>query len=145
MFSETPGYKTLVISSTKVAAAKVCRELLSEVEANDYAKDDIFAIHLALDEAVVNAVKHGNSLDPEKKVTLKWRVTDEKFEISVTDTGDGFKPGELPDPRCGENLEKPSGRGVLLMRSYMDVVEFNDRGNCVHMVKYNSSKSETQQ
>ena len=145
MFYETPGYKTLVISSTKVAAAKVCRGLLSEVEANDYAKDDIFAIHLALDEAVVNAVKHGSSLDPEKKVTLKWRVTDEKFEISVTDTGEGFEPGELPDPRCGENLEKPSGRGVLLMRSYMDVVEFNDRGNCVHMVKYNSSKSKTQQ
>lgn len=142
MVSENPGYRSLVISSTKAAAAEACKELLADVEANDYAREDVFAIHLALDEAVVNAVLHGNRLDPDKQVRLEWQVTAEKFEISVADSGQGFKPCQVPDPRSAENLEKPSGRGVLLMRSYMDVVEFNDSGNCVHMVKYKSKKSE---
>jgi anti-sigma regulatory factor (Ser/Thr protein kinase) len=57
----------------------------------------------------------------------------------LTDEGEGFDPEAVPDPRNGENLLKTSGRGLLLIRSYMDEVMFNDRGNCVHMVKYNAA------
>jgi serine/threonine-protein kinase RsbW len=66
----------------------------------------------------------------------------------VTDEGDGFDPGAVPDPRYGENLYKPEGRGLFLMRSYMDVVKFNERGNSVCMVKHkeklNPTKGENQ-
>ena len=60
----------------------------------------------------------------------------EKIEITMTDQGDGFDPGAVPDPRCAENLYRPEGRGLLLMRSYMDSVEFNECGNCVHMIRH---------
>ena len=54
----------------------------------------------------------------------------------MMDEGDGFDPNDVPDPRCGENLYKIDGRGLFLIRSYMDVVEFNEPGNQVHMVRY---------
>jgi serine/threonine-protein kinase RsbW len=91
---------------------------------------------LALEESLFNAARHGNKLDPEKTVTVDFLINSEKIDLTVTDQGDGFDPEELPDPRKHENLYKYGGRGVLLMRSYMDVVEFNEKGNQVHMVKY---------
>ena len=57
--------------------------------------------------------------------------------IQIADQGGGFDPGALPDPTSDENLEKPCGRGVMLMRAYMDEIQYNPRGNSVRMVKYN--------
>ncbi len=93
-------------------------------------------MHLALQEAFINAVRHGNQMDPDKEVKIEYLVDPEKFEISVTDEGEGFDPEAVPDPRCGENLYKPNGRGLLLMRAYMDAVEYNEKGNRVRMVRY---------
>ena len=62
---------------------------------------------------------------------IKW-----KFSLTVQDEGDGFELGAVVDPRFGESLYKPGGRGLLLMRSYMDVVKFNDKGNSMYMVRY---------
>ena len=141
MASETPSKSMLVIESTSEAAGRACEKVLSELEANGLSQDDIFAIHLALEEALVNAVKHGNKMDASKEVKLDYSVAADKVEINVTDEGVGFKPKEIPDPRFGENVYKVNGRGLFLIRAYMDVVEYNDLGNRIHMVRYKEKPS----
>jgi len=127
---------SMVIESKPSAVANVCEQILSGLKDNSFDKDDIFAIHLTLEEAFNNAVKHGNKMDPAKKVAIHYSIDSEKIEISITDEGNGFKPDSIADPRWGEGLLKPGGRGLLLMNSYMDVVKFNERGNSVFMVRY---------
>jgi serine/threonine-protein kinase RsbW len=129
-------HKTIVIQSSHDLVHKLCTDVLCEVKRNDFSQDDIFGIHLAIEEAMINAVKHGNMDNPLKHISVKYAVTPDKFEISITDEGSGFKPEAVPDPRCPENLYKVTGRGMLLMRAYMDDVEYNEAGNCVRMIKY---------
>jgi len=137
MASEAPiSHRSEVVESKSVAIVRTCKRILTKLEANNFSQEDIFAVHLALEEAFLNAIKHGNKLDPNKEVKIDYSVSLDKVEISMTDEGQGFNPSVVPDPRCGENLYKSQGRGLLLMRSYMDVVEFNERGNCVRMVRY---------
>ena len=112
-----------------------CREILSTLEAGGFSQDDLFAVHLALEEAFLNAVKHGNRMNADKKVVLDYVVDHEKVEIRMTDEGPGFDPGRIPDPRVGNNLYRPAGRGLLLIRSYMHTVEYNERGNSLRMVR----------
>jgi serine/threonine-protein kinase RsbW len=114
----------------------VCKQILSRLDEHNFGKDDIFAVHLTLEEAFLNAVKHGNKMDPTKKVKIDYSVDSEKVEISITDEGAGFEPESVDDPRFGEGLYEPGGRGLLLMNSYMDIVKFNEHGNTVHMVRY---------
>jgi len=136
MASKIPISRSMAVENTPSAIVGVCRWILSELEANNFSQEDIFAVHLALEEAFVNAVRHGNKMDPDKEIKIDYSMDLDKVEISMTDEGDGFDPEAVPDPRCGENLYKTDGRGLLLIRSYMDVVEFNKRGNSVHMVRY---------
>jgi serine/threonine-protein kinase RsbW len=104
--------------------------LLLERQASDR---DIFCIKLALEEALVNAIKHGNQMDRAKKVRISFRILSDRFECCISDEGPGFDPGEVPDPTAVENLERPCGRGLMLMRHYMNEVAYNDRGNSVSM------------
>jgi serine/threonine-protein kinase RsbW len=120
----------------------VCARILSHTQRLKYADDDLFAIHLAMEEAVVNAVKHGNKQDPARNVVIEYDVTPEKIDLWVTDQGKGFNPETIEDPRLGDNIYKTCGRGVLLIRSYMDSVEYNELGNTVHMVKFNSNATQ---
>jgi serine/threonine-protein kinase RsbW len=134
--SQTVYTKSWVLPSTVPAVGEVCRQLLEQIRRQAFEERDAFAIHLALEEALTNAVKHGNRNDSEKTVSIDCMITPEKFDISITDQGSGFDPESLPDPRRGENLYKTEGRGVLLIRAYMDVVEYNTMGNCLHLIKY---------
>jgi len=136
MVWRTPIGRSIAVASMSSAISGVYRQILSELETKDFSQEDIFAVHLALEEAFLNAVRHGNKMDAGKEVKIDYSVGSEKVEISMTDEGEGFNPDAVPDPRCGENLYKTEGRGLLLMRSYMDVVEFNDQGNSVYMIKY---------
>jgi serine/threonine-protein kinase RsbW len=138
MTPEKAVTKSLVLKSRQSEMRKASRQILDEVERNGYCGDDVFAIHLSVEEALVNAIKHGNKKAPEKTVTIEYFATPEKFDISISDEGSGFEPDKVPDPREEGNLHKISGRGVLLMQSYMDIVEYNKSGNRVHMVKYRS-------
>ena len=128
--------KSVELANESSVLERLCQELLEEATRCGFDQEDIFSIHLALEEAFLNAIKHGNKMDPDKKVHVEYLVTSEKFDISVRDEGAGFNPSSVPDPRKGENLYKSSGRGLLLMQSYMDTVEYNKEGNCVHMVKF---------
>ena len=136
MVLKAPKNCSIVMKSRPFAIVKVCEEILSKLEANGFDKDDIFAVHLALEEAFLNAVKHGNKMDPTKEVKIDYSVGSDKIEISMTDEGDGFEPASVADPRYGEGLYKPGGRGLLLMNSYMDMVKFNEKGNSLYMVRY---------
>ena len=130
-----------VIPSTGAEAARICDLLLDHARDRGFGQEDLFAIHLALEEAFLNAVQHGNASDPNKTVSIECLLTPEKFDISIADQGGGFDPGVIPDCRCGPNLYKTNGRGILLINSYMDIVEFNDSGNCIHLVKFRGKTS----
>jgi serine/threonine-protein kinase RsbW len=88
-------------------------------------------ILIALTEAVNNAIHHGNDLDPAKNVTLGYEVVGDRIVFLVQDQGPGFDFNHLPDPTDPQNIEKPHGRGVFLMRALADDVEFSDHGATV--------------
>ena len=136
MTSKIPVRDSIAVASDLSTSEDICSPVLSGLEQGGFAGEDVFAVHLALQEAFINAVRHGNKMDPEKEVTVEYIIDAEKVAISVSDQGDGFDPQAVPDPRIGENLYKPDGRGLLLMRAYMDEVHYNKRGNAVRMVRY---------
>ena len=114
--------------------------LLAEKIARDwgYSDDFISSIDLAVRESVANAVKHGNKFDEDKQVEVAFSDTGDGIEIIVRDFGKGFDVDEIPDPTNPANLLKVSGRGILFMRSFMDVVEWENHpagGMKVKMVK----------
>jgi serine/threonine-protein kinase RsbW len=92
-------------------------------------------LFVALDEAFVNAVKHGNKYDAEKIVRVSAEVSTKEARFTVEDEGEGFDVNTIPDPLDPENLFKTSGRGVLFIYNIMDEVAYNDRGNRLTMVK----------
>lgn len=110
-------------------------QLVSAVAAHHFDEESIFAIKLALEEGLINAIKHGNKLDPQKTVTVKARVTDELAEFSIQDQGPGFERVDVPDPTDEANLEKSSGRGLLLIEAYMTEVKYHDNGRRLHMLR----------
>jgi anti-sigma regulatory factor (Ser/Thr protein kinase)/ActR/RegA family two-component response regulator len=92
-------------------------------------------LFIALDEAFVNAVKHGNKRDPHKIVRITADLSAKEARFTIEDEGEGFDLNQIPDPRNPENLFKTSGRGVLLIYNIMDEVMYNERGNSLTMIK----------
>jgi serine/threonine-protein kinase RsbW len=92
-------------------------------------------LFIALDEAFVNAVKHGNKNDPKKLLRITAELSPKEACFTVEDEGEGFNVGDIPDPCDPANLFRTSGRGVLLIYNIMDEVEYNAQGNRVKMVK----------
>ena len=109
--------------------------LLARLEAEQWAAHDVFGIHLAMEEALVNAIKHGNRQDSSKRVHICCKLSPQRMWIRIADEGSGFNPESVADCTDLDNLDVPSGRGIMLMRSFMSRVEYNDRGNCVEMEK----------
>lgn len=112
------------------------REQLVEIlERFGYGKSSAFAVRLAVEEALNNAFRHGHrDLPADEPVTIQYNVCPDEVRIVVADGGAGFDPDTVPDPTLEQNLEIPSGRGLLLMRAYMQSVEFNAVGNVVQMI-----------
>ncbi|HKW14884.1 MAG TPA: ATP-binding protein [Candidatus Krumholzibacteria bacterium] len=96
-------------------------------------------IPLACDEAITNAIIHGNRSNPDKKVNIQVYVSPNRFRIRVRDEGEGFDVARVDDPTRGEALLRPGGRGVYLMRNIMDVVEFKENGRVVELEKRNGA------
>lgn len=116
-------------------AREVQERVVGLMEQNAWPMRDCFGVRLSLEEALVNAVKHGNRMEPEKKVYIACELSAEEVTIVVEDQGEGFKLEEVPDPTEDENLENPGGRGIMLIRSFMNVIEYNDKGNRLKMTK----------
>jgi serine/threonine-protein kinase RsbW len=110
------------------------KDLLAALGRHGYSESSTFAVRLAVEEALANAFRHGNKGKPDDTpVRLEWAVSPGRVRVIVQDRGSGFDPASVPDPTLDENLEMPSGRGLMLMRAYMTSVGFNDAGNRVEM------------
>ena len=125
----------LTIPSDPAEARRVQEEIENLLRSRQAADKDVFSIRLALEEALVNAIKHGNQMDRGKEVRISYRLLPDRFEVHVTDEGVGFDTDGVPDPTAPENLERPGGRGLMLMRHYMTEVAYSNRGNAVRMCK----------
>ncbi len=134
--------RSVVLSSTPSAVADVYQQIMPGLQALNFSEDDIFAVHLALEEAFINAVRHGNKMEPTKAIKIDYAIEPDKIEVCMTDEGEGFDPDVIPDPRYGDNLYKPAGRGMLLIRSFMDVVEYGKKGNSIRMIRYREKPSQ---
>ena len=108
-------------------------QLLTRLESLGYSREILHGVRLALEEALVNAIKHGNQMDKSKRVHVRYHLGEKSFDIEIRDEGPGFDPEDVPDPTAPENLERPSGRGLLLMRHYMTECEFVPPGNVCRM------------
>jgi serine/threonine-protein kinase RsbW len=122
----------------------VLQYLLERVAKLGLIKPERSNLFIALDEAFVNAVKHGNKNDPGKLVRVTAELSSKEACFTIEDEGTGFNVQEIPDPRDPANLFKTSGRGVLLIYNIMDEVEYNAQGNRVKMVKRPEASVETQ-
>ena len=123
------------IPSERGAGHRIIERVLEHLEEHRWSPHDIFSVRLAMEEAIVNAIKHGNRLDRNKQVCVACKVSSDRLWIEVSDEGPGFDPENVPDPTDPDRLEIPSGRGIMLMRNYMNRVEYNDAGNAVIMEK----------
>lgn len=125
----------VTIPSDTSAGQELQEKIIGILEQLEYPSRDVFGMRLALEEALVNAIKHGNRFDKEKQVRVECRITRELIFIEIEDEGAGFKLEEVPDPTEDDNLERPCGRGIMLMRHFLDKVEYSDRGNKVTLEK----------
>lgn len=114
-------------------------ELVEQVlQLADFSENDIYWLTIAAREAIANAIRHGNKMDPEKHVYVDLSLVDDTFVMKVRDEGDGFDISTLPDPCASENLLKDQGRGVYYMRTFLDEVKFESVkgvGTTVTMIK----------
>jgi serine/threonine-protein kinase RsbW len=96
---------------------------------------DLFAVRMALEESISNAIRHGNKEDPAKRVHVECRLSPVRFWSKIVDEGAGFNPSAVPDCCAPERLEVPGGRGLALIKAYMTNVQYNECGNCLTMEK----------
>lgn len=131
----------LQVPSDLLAAKQPEQEILDTLQRYTYPEQAVFAVKLALEEALVNAIKHGNRSDPAKYITVRYDVNTSRAVIIIADEGKGFCPDTVPDCTAEENLSRPCGRGIMLMQAYMDTVQYSRNGTLVRMVKYNRTNS----
>jgi len=133
-----------IFPSDHSEARKAQDRIVSAIQQHQFDADSVYAITIALQECVVNAIKHGNRFDRTKNVTLEAHISDDQIEITVEDQGEGFVRNNVPDPLKDENIERLHGRGLLLMEAYMNQVDYSKGGKRVRLVRYrNSRKSES--
>jgi serine/threonine-protein kinase RsbW len=113
-------------------------EIISALATAHFSAKEIFGIRLALEEAGVNAIKHGHQGRQDRPVFIRYQLSADQILVEVEDQGPGFDPERVPDPLAPENLERPCGRGLLLMKCYTTWISYNQRGNCVTLCKKHS-------
>lgn len=131
--TESTQMETLEFASKGDNITEVEKLIDQLCEKYNVAEEHYGNILIALTEAVNNAIYHGNKQDPSKKVIVKYRVDQDEFFFHIEDDGPGFDYENIPDPTAPENLERPNGRGVFLMRHLSDELEFLDDGRIVEM------------
>ena len=126
---------SFIIQSETAAGLKVQETIIQKLQERGFSERDIFGVRLALEEALVNAIKHGNRSDLSKQVRVEGWINSTKLRVEIEDEGPGFNVMDVPDPTADENLERPSGRGIMLMQAFMSKIEYNEQGNCVILEK----------
>ena len=127
------------IPSDTTEGLAVQEQIISLMEKHEYSMRDIFAMRLSLEEAITNAIRHGNKLSPDKKVSVYAAISDEKLRVEVLDEGEGFDPDDVPDPTADDFIERSTGRGLLLMRAYLNFFEYSEGGRKITMERERNS------
>ncbi|QOV89682.1 ATP-binding protein [Humisphaera borealis] len=122
------------IPSDFSASRDVQTHIMDDVVAAGFDEERIFAIRISLEEAIVNAIRHGNRMDASKRVKIEAATGPGYLEVTVEDEGPGFDRKNVPDPTAAENLCRPSGRGILLIESYMTSVGWEAGGRRMRMI-----------
>lgn len=128
-----PGATRVRLVRNRAEIDGLIERILDDARSRGFDDGSMFSIRLALEEAITNAFEHGHEHLGDEPVTVEYRVEPGSVDVAVEDRGPGFNPDTLPDPTLPENLAKPSGRGVMLMRAYMTEVRFNPPGNRVRL------------
>ncbi len=128
--------KSIEIPSDIGYIKKVSHELLEHLKEKGVDRSIQFDVRLAVEEAVRNAIEHGNTYNKELPVLIRYSVDGKKITVDIQDKGTGFHLKSVPDPREGGNLLQEGGRGVFLMHKLMDKVRYNKKGNRVTMIKF---------
>lgn len=118
----------------------VQEQIVSLMEQYGYSGRDVFAMRLSLEEGITNAIRHGNKFSESKQVSIRCTIDEQRLVVVVHDQGDGFEPEDVPDPTAEEFIERPCGRGLLLMRAYLSHCEYSDGGRCLTMERERNSE-----
>jgi serine/threonine-protein kinase RsbW len=138
--SAAPDSARLRFPYDRARVEEVVGAILSALSRHAYPDASKFALRLAVEESLANAHQHGHRGRPGAPIEVEYRVTDREVVVKVTDQGPGFNPASVPDPTLDENLERPTGRGLMLIRAYMTRVTFNARGNRMTMVYHRPAR-----
>ena len=129
-----PENQKVITFKSQTENIAIVEKLVDEVCEQYKIKEDFYGnILISLTEAVNNAIVHGNKLDPDKNVSVSYSADAYMLKFIITDEGPGFDYDNLPDPTAPENIEKPNGRGVFLMKNLADHCSFKDDGRIVEM------------
>ncbi len=128
-----------LIPSDSNRACELIRTTAAYLETQGWLDADVFAVHMALEEAIMNSIKHGNKRDVAKQVRVRVKVFSDHILMTISDEGEGFNSTNLPDPCTPENREKDCGRGISLMKGFMDRVDYHEGGRAVTMRKKRTS------
>lgn len=128
--------ETIKVASNVSNIRKISSRIVDLLMERNVDKSRIFDIRLSAEEAVLNAIEHGNKKSSSLSVTVSIEIDDDKAVIGVEDEGKGFDHRSLPDPTTDENILRSHGRGVYLVHKLMDEVQYNDNGNRVKLTKY---------
>jgi len=129
----------LLIPSQMSAGMAVQDRVIGLMQDLQFSMRDIFAMRLSLEEAISNAIRHGNRFAVDKQVWIRCELSELQVRVVIRDEGEGFDPEQVPDPTLAENLERPSGRGLLLMRAYLSTCNYSDSGRCLTLVRERNS------
>lgn len=129
----------IMIPSNTADGLSAQEKLVALMEKFEYSMRDVFAMRLSLEEGITNAIRHGNKFASDKNVIIRCDISAEKMCVMIVDEGDGFDPEDVPDPTLEEFIERPCGRGLMLMRAYLNVCEYSDGGRCLTMERQRNS------
>ncbi len=115
---------------------KISTRMVNSLLQRNIDKSVIFDVRLSVEEAILNAIEHGNRRDASLAVDVFFEIDDEKIEITIEDKGKGFSHSALPDPTTDENILRAHGRGVYLINKLMDDIRYNEKGNRVKLTKF---------
>ena len=128
------SHKCKIVSEMTVAHA-VIQEVTQQLTQVGWISHDIFAVEMGLEEALANAIHHGNCDNPQKNVFFSCQLSKNLIRIQIEDEGEGFDPDSVLDPRESANLERTSGRGVCLIFNFMSRVAYSECGRRITMEK----------
>ena len=132
MNTEKQTYSLQIVSQPE--SINLVEKLIDEIKSEYNIHEECYGNMLvAVTEAVNNAIQHGNKYDPEKMVHISYEIEPDQIAFTVSDEGTGFDYINLPDPTDPENIEKPTGRGVFLMKHLADQIIFSENGRVVEL------------